>query len=82
MTHNQTFDIHGEEYANVAVNMLRLSQGECHLLGDNDEYVSATQLDVEVNQENMEAIVSQEPHTYYVEHIQNDIVELNMIEGC
>jgi hypothetical protein len=29
----------------------------------------------------MEVVASQKSHTNYTKHIQNDIVELNMIEG-
>lgn len=64
------------------VNMLSLSQGHCQPLGGNDEHVSAIQFDDEVAQENVEDVASHESHIYFAEHIQNDTIGLNVIEGC
>ena len=47
--------------------MLSLSQGHCRPLGDDYEHVSATQ-------ENMEVVGSHETHTYFVEHIHNELL--------
>lgn len=54
----------------LRVKLLSLSQGHCQPLGDDDEHVSATQLDDEAAQENMDAVASHEPHTDSAEHIQ------------
>jgi hypothetical protein len=62
MDYNQYFEIHGEEDANIVVNMLNLSQGYYYPLGDDDEYVSATHEDYSTIQENIEVVVSHEPN--------------------
>jgi len=60
------------------MNMLILSKGHLH---DDDEHASATQLDDEAYQENMEVVASPETHTNSTKHIENDIIESNMIDG-
>lgn len=80
MACSQAFDMHGKKDVDVAFNMLRLSQGHFQQLRNVNEHVSAAQFD-EVAQENMEVIESNESHTNYIEHVQNDTIELNMNEG-
>ena len=59
----QDFDVHGNEDADVENNILSLSYGHCQPLGDNDEYVIATQYDHELVVNNDEVVVSNEKHT-------------------
>jgi hypothetical protein len=81
MPSNQAFEIHGEKYENLVVNMMSLSQECHHPFGDIDEHVSDIQEDDGEIQENMEVVVSNKPYTYFAIANQNETNQMDMVEG-
>lgn len=78
---SQGFDVQGQEDADVADNIISLSQGHCQPLGDDDKYVSESQYGTVPVGENIEAVGRTETELDGQGIIHNNVADLS-VNGC